>query len=401
MTNQIIGQETELSVDVLIVGGGLVGRVLAHALVQNALSVVLVDKDHPHDQVRPEIDGRTTAVSYGSKQFLNSLGLWDSIAPYAEPILDIRVFEHGFSWTVDYTHKDLGNDPMGYIVENQYLRQSFHKEDTTGLLHVFAPRTLQSHTVTETGVEAQLSCGQQIRASLIVGAEGRFSPTRSKSSIRTKMWDYDQTVLVAHVLHEKPHQGTAWEVFFPEGPLAFLPMQNCPQTNGFQSGIVWAKGRNYGWDTFSNAQLEAELMKVFPFYGALTLNSKRWTYNLTGLHVSSAVDKRFALVGDAAHVLHPIAGQGVNVGWRDVASLAPLLGRAKKLGLDVGGFETLQVYARHRKKDHAFALGITDGIFRLFSNNSSILSLVRNAGFAAVNTIPFLKRYLMKKAMGV
>lgn len=394
-------QKESLVVDVLIVGGGLVGRVLAHALVQNAMSVALVDREAPHDQFDPKTDGRTTAVSLGSQRFLDSLGLWQFAAHYAEPILDIRVFEHGFSWTVDYTHKDLGPNPMGYIVENKHLRQAFCQTDTTGLMHVFAPETLKTHNVNSYGVTANLSSGKTILASLLVGAEGRFSPTRTQSAIRTKMWDYDQTALVAHVTHEKPHAGTAWEVFLPQGPLAFLPMKNCAHTNSFQSGIVWAKGRNYSWDSFPNRELEAELMKLFPFYGNLAINSPRWTYNLMALKVSSVIDQRFALVGDSAHVLHPIAGQGVNVGWRDVASLVPILAEAKSLGLDVGGFESLQLYARNRKKDHTFALALTDGIYRLFSNNSSILSLVRNAGFAAVNNIHPLKRYLMKKAMGI
>jgi 2-octaprenyl-6-methoxyphenol hydroxylase len=394
-------QQKKMTVDVLIVGGGLVGRVLAHALAQNSISVALVDREASQDQLTPQTDGRTTAVSLGSQKFLNSLGFWQFVAPYAEPILDIRVFEHGFSWTVDYSHKDLGPNPMGYIVENQYLRQAFHQTDTTGLMHVFAPETLKTHKITPHDVTAELSSGQMIKASLLVGAEGRFSPTRSQSAIRTKMWDYDQTALVTHVIHETPHAGTAWEVFLPQGPLAFLPMKNCPHTNSFQSGIVWAKERNYPWDSISNSDLEAELLKLFPFYGNLTINSPKWTYNLTALKVSSTIDKRFALVGDSAHVLHPIAGQGVNVGWRDVASLVPVLAQAKQLGLDVGGFESLQVYARNRKKDHTFALALTDGIYRLFSNNSSILSFARNTGFAAVNNIPPLKRYLMKKAMGV
>ena len=388
-------------VDVLIIGGGLVGRVLAHSLVLRNISVGLVDQEAPSAQLMQGNDGRTTAVNYGSQQFLESLGLWETAAPYAEPIWDIRVFEHGFSWTVDYNHQDIGPNPMGYIVENYYLRQAFHKEDTTGLLHIFAPDSLAEHKILPHAVEATLSSGQKIMASLLVGAEGRFSPTRKQSSIRTHMRDYNQTVLVTHVLHEKPHKGTAWEVFMPTGPLAFLPMKNCPQTGAPQSGIVWAKERHYAWDTFSNADLEAELGQLFPFYGNLTINNKRWTYDLMGLSVSDSIDTRFALVGDAAHVMHPIAGQGVNLGWRDVASLTGVLDEAKQLGLDLGGFDVLTRYNQSRKKDHRLALAVTHGIYRLFSNNSSLLAFARNAGFGIVNNLTPLKKFLMKKAMGV
>ncbi|MCX7338028.1 MAG: FAD-dependent monooxygenase [Alphaproteobacteria bacterium] len=407
---------TPIKADVTIIGGGLAGGVLALALCQKGVRTVVIDRDPPMTQIDPNLDGRTTSVGYGSQQIFEKIGIWDAMAPYAEPIWDIRVFEGGSPWTVDYNHADIGPNPMGYIVENSAIRlaiqekvnqeissQGRSNQENAGdsCLTWIAPAPIKSakrlsgHVIVETG------CGQIIESALLVGADGRSSATRAESSITAKTWDYKQTALVIHITHEKPHDGTAWEVFLPEGPLAVLPMNPCPKTGNARSGIVWAKTKGYDWYKDSDDQLSADLQKQFPFYGDIKISSRRWTYPLSALTVDSIVDHRLALVGDSAHGVHPIAGQGVNLGWRDADTLADIVSNAKSIGLDLGSATILAHYKQARKQDHRLGLWSTDGINRLFSNNSRVLHFVRNAGFAAVNNCPPLKKYFMRKAMGI
>jgi len=390
-----------INCDVVIIGGGLVGATLAVGLAQNGFNVAVVDKENPDHLLTPDHDGRTTAVSLGSKKIFEKLGVWETMAPYAQPIWEIRVFEDGSPWTVDYHHKDIGPEPMGYIVQNQFLRQSLYQGLSLPNLKWIAPALVESIDYQDQFALVKVQGGQKIEAKLVVGAEGRSSPTRSKSSISVKTWDYPEQALVAHITHEKPHNGCAWEVFLPEGPLALLPMFDHPETGNPRSGIVWAKSRQHNWDLWSDDDLAAQIENHFPLYGKMTVCSKRWTYPLLALTVDSLIDRRLVLVGDAAHVVHPIAGQGVNLGWRDADALVHHLTNVKSLGLDIGCVTTLEAYQRERKKDHRSVLFMTDGIDRLFRHPSRILRFARNAGFALVNHTPPLKRFLMKKAMGL
>ncbi len=387
--------------EVVIVGGGLVGAVLAISLAQKKIPVTVIDKEPLDQQIKPENDGRTTAVSYGSQQIFNELGIWQDIEPCAQPIWEIRVFENGSPWTVDYDYKDVGSNPMGYIVENKVIRKAIQSHINNPYLDWVSPATIESTKKLKEKVVINLQDKRVIEAKLLVGAEGRFSPTRNQSSIATKTWDYPQIALVAHIQHEKQHQGTAWEVFFKEGPLAVLPMFDCPETGNPRSGLVWVKSKKHDWAKETDEQLADELQELFPFYGKVKICSRRWTYPLSALTVDSMIDDRLVLIGDAAHVVHPIAGQGVNLGWRDAAVLADCIQKAISLGLDIGSHTTLSAYQNKRKLDHRSILLMTDGINRLFSNSSTALHILRNAGFAAVNNIKPLKRFFMKKAMGL
>ncbi len=389
-----------MKADVTIIGGGLVGPVLAIGLAQHNLKVVILDHNLPlpsHDKG----DGRTTALSYGSQQIFEKLGLWQNLARHAQPIHEIRVFEEGSAWTIDYNHQDIGPHPMGYILENQVLRyhiqQALHHPNISWL----APDDVASCQRLKEKAVINTTGGQTIEARLVVGAEGRNSPSRSQSAIATQQWEYPQTAMVAHIYHQKPHHNTAWEIFMPTGPLAVLPMLSCPETNNHRSGLVWVKSRGYDWRKPSNQDLEAELKNYFPFYGDLSLYSQRWIYPLSALKVDSCIAHRLALIGDAAHVVHPIAGQGVNLGWRDAATLTTLLADAHKLGLDIGSGTVLETYHQKRKIDHQTVLWMTDSINRLFAYDNLPLHFVRNAGFALVNTCRPLKRWLMRKAMGI
>lgn len=394
-----------LGFDVVIIGGGLVGGTLAVALAQQNFKVAVIDRESPEELLKPDLDGRTTAVSYGSKLIFDQLGIWDKVEHAAEPILDIRVFERDSPWAIYYNHQDVGNAPMGYIVENRVLRQGIFQRavELPDQLTWMAPASVAHTERNLEGVIVELEDGNTLKASLLVGAEGRLSPTRDEAGIKTFRWSYDKMALIAHVTHEKPHQGSAWEVFQPQGPFAILPLRTCPTTGSYRSGIVWTGSPSDINQLLSldDEEISAELQELFPYFGTIQVSGKRWSYPLSAMIAKGTVDHRLAIVGDAAHTVHPVAGQGVNLGWRDAHTLAKVLGKAKGLGLDIGSKSILQDYQRRRRVDTASILAMSDGMVRLFSNKSSTLSFLRNTGLGIVNQIPPLKRRLMRHAMGI
>lgn len=380
---------------VIIVGAGLVGAVLAIRLSQLGIKVKLLEKNAYQRPLKK--DGRTIAVTLGSKKFLEQCGLWKALEPTAQRINHIRVFEQGSAWTLDYDYQDLGPDPIGYIIEFDCLLSALHKAVKNAKnVSILDNCTLQSilpgevHTK-EHGV---------LKASLVIGADGRHSWVRAQVNIKTKTKEYGHKALVAHFTHDKPHQATAWEVFQPSGPFAMLPMVDT-QKGQHQSGVVWCGPKDAPWETLPTSELEQQLMDIFPFYGKVTLNSPRWTFPLSALTVDKVTAPRTVLVGDAAHALHPIAGQGVNLGWRDVAHLSETLSEAKDLGGDLGSLHVLNQYAKRRKFDHKSLYFFTDGLTKLYSIDNNLVSFVRQAGLAAVGKIPPLKKFFMKKAMGI
>lgn len=394
-----------LGFDVVIIGGGLVGGTLAVALAQQNFKVAVIDRESPEELLKPDLDGRTTAVSYGSKLIFDQLGIWDKVEHAAEPILDIRVFERDSPWAIYYNHQDVGNAPMGYIVENRVLRQGIFQRavELPDQLTWMAPASVAHTERNLESVIVELDDGNTLKASLLVGAEGRLSPTRDEAGIKTFRWSYDKMALIAHVTHEKPHQGSAWEVFQPQGPFAILPLRTCPTTGSYRSGIVWTGSPSDINQLLSldDEEISAELQELFPYFGTIQVSGKRWSYPLSAMIAKGTVDHRLAIVGDAAHTVHPVAGQGVNLGWRDAQTLAKVLGKAKGLGLDIGSKSILQDYQGRRRVDTASILAMSDGMVRLFSNKSSVLSFLRNTGLGIVNQIPPLKRRLMRHAMGI
>lgn len=380
---------------VIVVGAGLVGAVLAIRLSQLGIEVKLLERQAFEKRSTP--DGRTIAVTLGSKRFLEICGLWEALEHTSQRINHIRVFEQGSAWTLDYDAEDLGPDPMGYIIEFDALRDALYDGvKSAKLVEVLDNCTLQNLvpgeiTTTEHGV---------LRASLVVGADGRQSWVRNKVNIRSRTKEYGHKALVAHFTHEKPHNATAWEIFDASGPFAMLPMTDT--SDGFyRSGIVWCGPKDISWETIPTDELEARLEDTFPFYGKVQLVSKRWTFPITSLTVDRSTAPRTLLVGDAAHALHPIAGQGVNLGWRDVADISDLLAEAKSLGQDLGADLMLAKYNRKRKFDHKGLYFFTDGLTRLYGTDNNFVSFVRQTGLAVVDKIPPLKKFFMKKAMGV
>lgn len=388
-------------VDVIIMGGGLVGGVLATALAQQGLSCCVIDKIPLAAQFDPALDGRTTAINYGAALFFKGLGLWDAIDRMSTPIKSIRAFEHQSPWAVNYNAADIGSEPLGYIVVNHHIRKAIHQ----GLVHPLIHTHIAGDEIPLIERGEHIACVRYkdcaFHAKLLVGAEGRNSFSRAQTPIQTTTWDYGQTALVVHMAHSQPHENRAWEVFTPTGTFAALPLQACSVTGAHQSGTVWALPKDSPILNLNDDALAHAIEEVFPYLGTIRITSKRWTFPLTALKVNRLIHTRYALVGDAAHGIHPIAGQGVNLGWQDAHVLADILSKAHKLGLDIGAISTLREYEKKRLPSHKAMLVATDGIQRLFANNSRILHFMRNAGFAAVNTIAPLKKILMRKAMGL
>ncbi len=387
-----------IKTEVLIVGGGLVGGLLGARLQQQKVPFVLIDPTSPQIMIDAVKDGRTTAISLGSKRIFEKTGIWDVyLKDHAEPINNIRVLEKGSVWSVDFDHKELSSDPMGYIAENMYFRMSILdrlKNDP----HCFYQTTLLDIKKNDSHITAVLSNGTTVHAKLLVSAEGRKSPTRDLIAPQIKTRDYAQNALVVHLEHEEPHHHHAWEIFTSKGPFAILPLKHDEEK---KSGIVWCKPMNHNWETQTNEGLQEEIEEIFPYYGKVKIVSKRWHFPLSTFELNTIRGHRQVLIGDAAHAMHPIAGQGVNLGWRDADVLATKIIDNYKVGLDVGSEILCKAYERERMRDIKPLVKATDLITQLFSNDSKTLYAIRNAGFAVVNRVPPLKRFFMKQAMGL
>lgn len=390
--------------DVCILGGGLVGGILGIALAKQGISVAIVDRESKEAMLNPQADGRTTAVNLASRFIFEELGLWPALVGETEPILDIKVFEGGTPWSIHFDHQMIGHDPMGYIIENRFIRQAIINQALSlPNLTWYDQTSAVAKKLSKTGVDVYLDNGTEIRANVLVGAEGRSSPTRQEAGIKSYQFPYHQKALVFSVYHEKPHQGIAWEAFHPAGPLAFLPIQDCPVSLRHRSGVVWTLPAEEGdfWFAQDNIRITTKLKELFGFLGDFEIVGQKWIYPLAAQMVDRFIDERLVIIGDAAHVCHPVAGQGVNVGWRDAVILGAHLQRAKRLGIDLGAQSILKAYQKERRLDTWAVFAMTDGMVRLFSNNSSILHFLRNAGLGTVNRIPPLKRFFMRRAMGL
>jgi 2-octaprenyl-6-methoxyphenol hydroxylase len=386
--------------ELLIVGGGLNGVLLAIACAGAGLAVAVVDREDPAAMLDRGFDGRSSAVAYGSQQVLSGLGLWPLIAAKAEPILEIRVADGNAPLFLHYNHRELGTDaPLGWIVENRVLRHALieHARSLPTLAFI-APLTVEAVMASADAAEAALSDGRRLTARLAAAADGAGSPLRRAAGIRTVEWRYRQTAIVTTVRHARPHAGIAVEHFLPAGPFAILPM------TGNRSSIVWTEREELAprLMALSDPEFAAELAARFgDFLGAVEPVGPRWSYPVGLMLAERYVDRRLALVGEAAHLIHPIAGQGLNLGIRDVAALAEIIIDQRRLGLDIGDDAPLRRYQEWRRLDALLLATVTDGLNRLFSNSIPPLRLARDLGLAAVNRMPPVKRFLMRDAMGI
>lgn len=387
--------------DILVIGGGLAGSSFAIACASAGIDVVLVDRLAPVTRAAEPFDGRTYAIAYGSKRILDGIGLWAHAAPEAEPILEIRVADNNAPLFLHYDHREVGDDPLGWIVESRWLRQAaYDRIEQLPSLTQIAPATATAIIRQADGVTATLSTGQVIKARLLVSAEGRGSTIRQDAGIRALKHDYGQDGIVCTVAHEQPHRGVAVEHFMPSGPFAILPM------TGNRSSIVWTERTAVSARMMAlpRAEFDLEVARRFgDFLGRTETVGPIHRYPLSIELPERITDRRLALLGDAAHGVHPIAGQGLNLGIRDVAVLAELVVDARRLGLDPGSPDLLARYRRARRFDILALSAVTDGMNRLFSNDIAPIRAIRDLGLAVVNSAPLtpMRKLLMRHAMGV
>ncbi|MHA1536266.1 MAG: UbiH/UbiF/VisC/COQ6 family ubiquinone biosynthesis hydroxylase [Alphaproteobacteria bacterium] len=390
--------------DVLIVGGGMVGLSLAAALGGAGLSVAVVDREDPGAAMAAAYDGRASAIACGSRRVLEGAGVWPEMAGEAEPILDIRVTDGASPLFLHFDHNEVGEEPLGHIVENRVTRRALHgRVGAMDSVALHAPAEIIELDTTPGAVEATLSDGARITAPLLVAADGRNSALRRRAGIAVTAWRYKQTGIVCTMGHERPHRGIAHERFLPSGPFAVLPMTDDP-SEGHRSSIVWTEHTALApaMMGLDDERFSAELARRFgPWLGQVRVLGQRWSYPLALLNAGRYVDDRLALIGDAAHAMHPIAGQGLNLGIRDVAALAEVLVDARRLGLDLGSAGVLERYQRWRRVDAVVLLAATDVLNRLFSNDIAPVRLVRDIGLAAVNRLGPARRFFMRHSMGI
>ena len=386
--------------ELIIAGGGLNGMLLAVACAGAGLSAIVIDRQDPAAMTTDRYDGRTSAIAYGSRLVFDGIGLWPAIESEAEPIREIRVTDDDSPLFLHYDHRELGGSaPLGYIVENRVLRRAlFDRAAILPSLKLLAPRAVGEMEASDTGAVVTLEDGARLRTRLVAAADGQNSPLRRAAGIGTVEWRYRQTGIVTTVQHERPHGGIAVEHFLPAGPFAILPMP------GNRSSIVWTEDADLAPHLLAlpDAEFAAELRTRFgDFLGTVEPVGPRWSYPLALMQAEHYAGRRLALVGEAAHVIHPIAGQGLNVGIRDIAALAEIVIDARRLGLDIGEPSLLERYERWRRADALSLAAVTDGLNRLFSNTIAPVKLARDVGLAMVNRLPPLKRLLMQHAMGV
>lgn len=394
-----MSKHANIAAEVLVVGGGLVGGTLACALGQAGVRVACIDHEHPGKAMAAGFDGRASAVALGSQIMLEAIGLWPHIAPFAAAIRDIRVSDGDSGLFLHYDHREISERPLGWIVENRGLRQAqAARLPELPSVALLAPAKAVTVVRDEAGVRATLADGRVVTARLAVAADGRGSPLRQSAGIGLTRWDYAQVGIVCTVAHDRPHHGIAHERFLPAGPFAILPL------TGDRSSIVWTERAELADAIIAgdDATFLAELrMRFGDFLGAIAIEGPRFAYPLSLQFAERYVAPRMALVGDSAHGMHPIAGQGMNMGLRDAAALTQLVVDALRLGLDPGRPEVLARYQRWRRFDNLLMLGVTDGLNRLFSNDLGPLRLARDLGLAAVHRAPPLKRLFMRHAMGL
>ena len=390
-------------VDVLISGGGMVGLPLGLALAQGGLSTIIVDSAAPARVVEPDFDGRVSALAYASVRMLTALGVWDALAPHAQPIHEILVTDGkagqaASPFSLHFDAQEVGADSLGHIAENRHIRSSLHGSVVrqSGLT-LLAPQRVTSLTVTAGKAVARLADGEEISAASAIAADGRDSPLRSQMGVAVIGWSYPQTGIVATVEHERPHNGVAYEHFLPSGPFAILPM------TGNRSSLVWteAKAKAPALLALDESGFNDELARRFGAHLGKTKSAgPRWSYPLSFHLARDFVRPRFALAGDCAHGIHPIAGQGLNLGLKDAAALAEVLLDAGRLGRDIGALDTLKRYERWRRFDSFALAASTDALNRLFSNDIAPLRHLRDLGLGIVDSIGPARRFFMRHAGG-
>ncbi|MGF7160754.1 2-octaprenyl-6-methoxyphenol hydroxylase [Rhodoligotrophos appendicifer] len=395
----------ELRFDTVIIGGGLVGMAAAVSLAgptaRSPLKVALIDARDPASFSTAEQDGRASAVTVTSRRMLEAIGVWSKVTHHAQPIRNIEVTDSALgtrSPAVLLRFDDKEPDSSAWVIENRFLYQALYDAIIASPhITVMAGCSVLDVDLQPNAAKILLADGRQLLTPLTIAADGRNSPVRELAGIKIVGWPYGQYGLVTTVKHEMPHRGVAVERFLPAGPFAILPLP------GNMSSLVWTEGERAAKRLLAadDADFLRELKLRFgEQLGRVSLAGPRHGYPLSLQIARSYVVPRLALVGDAAHVLHPIAGLGFNLGLRDVAALSEVVIDSARLGLDIGAIDTLERYQSWRRFDALKVAAMTEGLNRLFSNESGVLKTVRDVGLAAVNQAQPVKAFFMKEAAG-
>lgn len=387
-----------LDCDVVIVGGGLVGLTAAIALANQDYSVAIVDRAPMGDLTAKSYDGRASALAFATCRMLDALGLWERMEPNAQPINEIRVSDGPSLMHLHFDHKSLGDGPLGHMVENRHTRVAlFSRALELSNITLLMNEGVKGIETSPKATTVELESGKSVKASLLIGADGRMSRVRQHMGISVSSFEYGQHGIVCSIEHEIPHDGIAHERFLAAGPFAILPLTKN------RSSLVWTE-KSHLVETImglSDRAFSAEIQRrVGGFLGEVTPAGGRWAYPLTLQYADTYVGTRSVIVGDAAHGIHPIAGQGLNLGLRDVAALTETIVEFGASGLDIGSSACLDRYSQWRHADNAALISVTDLLNRLFSNDITPIRHARDIGLAAVNRIPPLKNFFMSHARG-
>ena len=386
--------------DVIIFGGGLVGLALASALDSSGLSAILVDPADPGERKSAAFDGRTSAVSSSSMRMLETIGVTQHLPAEGCPIRKIQVADGLDPGGLAFEPED--EEPLGVMHENRHLRAALLARAEAGKnLWLLWKSSAQSVERSPNGVVVSLKDGRKLCAPILAAVDGRNSATREAAGIPIARWKYDHAAIVSTLRHERPHQNVAYEIFFPTGPFALLPMRD--DGNGHRSAIVWSvpKVDAAGWLSLTDEQFAGEAQAAMGgFLGGITMAAPRSTYPLGFHHAAQITGERLALVGDAAHAIHPIAGQGLNLGFRDAAALAQVLVEGARLGLDLGDRQLLDRYQRWRAIDALSVAFATDSLTRIYGIPGRTASAVRRFGMGLIGRMSPIRNRLMSEARG-
>lgn len=384
--------------EIIISGAGVIGMTLAFSLAEHGIGTTIIDSIDIEASLNDDFDGRSYAISYAPFIMLKTLGLWDKIGHRAEPINEIHVTDGDCPAFLHFDEQELGNGPLGQMVEVRHIRAGLYDaiKDHKNITLITSNKINEAENL-ESLVSVTLESGEQVNCNLLIAAEGRGSHLRQLYDINIREWKYKQTGIVTTVEHELPHQGIAHEKFYPSGPFAILPLKDN------RSSIVWCEPPERAKTIMglNEAGFNAELKKKFgDFLGDVKSLGLRWSYPLSMQLADNYTANRFCLIGDAVHGIHPIAGQGFNLGLRDIAALTEVLVDAKRIGADLGSELVLERYVQWRRTDNnILALGM-DGLTRLFSNDNPVITFGRRLGIAAVEEMPTMKKFFMKHARG-
>ncbi len=394
------GKQTK-TYDVVVCGGGMVGAALAAALGGSALRVAVIDLQKPRVRWPKESWGiRTCALTRASQHILENVGAWEKMVAYrVHPYEEMHVWDSTGSGSVHFSAADVGEPNLGHIVENRVIQAALFKRlKELPNVELLCPARVEKLEWNESRVTLLLEDGTPVQARLLVGADGRDSWVRKQAGITTQGWEYDQTAVITVVKTERHHRDTAWQRFTPEGPLAFLPLGEG------HSSIVWSVSPDHAAALLAldDEAFMTELAESFEHtLGRVTWMAERGAFPLRLQHARQYIRPRLALVGDAAHAIHPLAGQGVNLGLADAATLAEVILDGVKHKRDPGSLAVLRRYERWRKSDNIAMMAAMDGFKRLFSNELPPLRFIRNLGLTLTDTLPPVKAGFIHHAMGL